>query len=695
VERAALFADPLLHLFLLVAATIFVAWEFGAFPAALVSAGLVVVFPFGGGFLPGAPDGRGLALACAFWSVLLLLPGIHASTVSSTAGEIAAIESKRASRRSCGWFLAAGMAGGFGLWVSVADQAPIIVGILVGAVAAAFVRRGGANTDPTARIVALPWRAWVAGGAATTLAAYLIEYFPGHLGVWELRAVHPLYGFAWLGGGELLAQATAWIERRKSEKKFRNIIFGVMALVAIASVPLTMWKASGPGFLTVELSSLRLTKLPNGIVASNILAWLLRDGFTEKAWATLLPASLIMLAAWLLVVRQTGPRYRALLAFALGPCLVALGLACWQLSWWNGFDAVLMVLLVAGTVAVDGAESSRVMRWAWGGFVFTILALGMIQLVLSSVDPTARPLTQLEVEGLIERDFAHWLAKHASERGAVVLSPPDQTTALYYYGGLRGLGTVERGNRDGFGAAVRIASATTMEEAQELIRQREVAYIVIPSWNFSLDEYARIGLGQVEGSFIHLLHHWALPPWLRPVPYQLPNMAGLEGQSVTIFEVVDPQDDSVAFSRIADYFIEMGQLDLAASVGQGLRRFPADLGALVARLDVEVAVGDTAGYSQTFESLMTGLSKKADRFLPWDRRVSLAVMLARGKRVDLAREQMRRCLAEIDETKLRSLTTGSLYRLQVLTKAFGLEIADRRLRELALDLLPPSLRSRL
>jgi hypothetical protein len=49
----------------------------------------------------------------------------------------------------------------------------------------------------------------------------------------------------------------------------------------------------------------------------------------------------------------------------------------------------------------------------------------------------------------------------------------------------------------------------------------------------------------------------------------------------------------------------------------------------------------------------------------------------------------------VDEAKLRWLTTGSLYRLQVLCKAFDMAIADQRLRELALDLLPGDLRSRL
>jgi hypothetical protein len=139
----------------------------------------------------------------------------------------------------------------------------------------------------------------------------------------------------------------------------------------------------------------------------------------------------------------------------------------------------------------------------------------------------------------------------------------------------------------------------------------------------------------------------------------------------------------------------MGLLDRAASAGQALRRFPADLGALVARAQVEISRDDRASFDRTFESLLRRLSGGADRGLPWDRRVSLAVVLARNKRADLAREQVQRCLAEIDEAKVRSLNSGSLYRLQVLAKAYGLGITDQRLHQLALDLLPDDLRNRL
>lgn len=72
----------------------------------------------------------------------------------------------------------------------------------------------------------------------------------------------------------------------------------------------------------------------------------------------------------------------------------------------------------------------------------------------------------------------------------------------------------------------------------------------------------------------------------------------------------------------------------------------------------------------------------------------LAVVLARAQQFDLAEKQAKRCFAEIDEPRLRSLSTASLYHLLVMGKAFKLGIANPQLRQLALDLLPPDSRAK-
>ena len=73
-------------------------------------------------------------------------------------------------------------------------------------------------------------------------------------------------------------------------------------------------------------------------------------------------------------------------------------------------------------------------------------------------------LTSAEAQELIERDLAHWLARHANEPRPVVFAPPRETLTLCFYGGLRGIGTFATENNAGFGAALMMAGAQTMEE---------------------------------------------------------------------------------------------------------------------------------------------------------------------------------------------------------------------------------------
>jgi hypothetical protein len=253
---------------------------------------------------------------------------------------------------------------------------------------------------------------------------------------------------------------------------------------------------------------------------------------------------------------------------------------------------------------------------------------------------------------------------------------------------MRGLASFSWENKDGLSVALRIVISTSREEAHALIRRREVTHIVIPSWNPFFEDYTRSASVQIGELFFTGLHRWALPPWLRPIPYQLPKIAGFNEQSVMIFEVVDDQDEPVALSRLAEYFLEMGQVDRAKATAQALRRFPADFGSLVTRAQVEIILGDAPAFTALMDTIVKRISAKADRNLLWDRRVSLAVALARAKQVELCRAQMERCLAEIDEPRIRSLTSYSLFHFEYLRKGFGMEVADPRLRELIKDLSP-------
>jgi hypothetical protein len=679
VEWAALVADPLLLILAGTGAVVFVFRKFGALAAALLSAGLVTLFPFASEFLPGIPDDRGLALACAVWSVLPIFAGA---------------DPREGERRSRRLFVSAGLAGGIGLWINVSGEALILLGIAVGALFAAWAARASAGRYPAARL-SLPLRDWALAGAAASFAGYLVEYFPNHLGSWELRVIHPAYSLAWLGAGELLARLAEWIAGRRPRRSAGTFLVTVAAAAAVASVPAILWASHGTGFLAVDLTSMTLSKLPGGVSARNFWALLLQNGIAGTVWATVLPALLVLAAAVPLALRSCTTERRTLLALSLGPALVSLAFACWQVSFWNVADVAIVGLLVAAAATVAREPGARAAPWVLCFLAAIVVTPGAVQLWPSSELGANSGFTETEVVGLVERDLAYWLARHVGSEDAVILAPPDATTSLYYYGGLRGIGTFAWENRDGISGAVRIMSASTPEEAQELIVQRGVTHIVIPSWDPYMEAYARMGEGELEGTFLERLRKWVLPPWLLPVAYLMPSIAGFEGRSVTVLEVVEPQNDAVAASRLAEYFVDTGQGDLAADAGVKLRRYLGDAGALVARAEIAISNGHSDEFARIVEVLLRRISGGADHSLAWDQRVRLAIVLTRAEHTDLARAQLRRCIDEIDERKLRSLSTKALFRFQILRRAFGFEIADPGLRNASIELLPSDLRNRL
>ena len=681
VEWAALVADPLLLLLLGAGAVVFVARRFGVLAAALLSAGLATLFPFASEFVPGAPDDRGLVELLALWSILPLLAAVSAA---DSPGRV--IQTRRG-------FLVSGIIGGIALWVSVPGEFPILVGVALGGLLAAAVLRAGSKNGPFPPAEPLPWRTWALGGAITCLCAYLAEFFPGHMGSLELRAIHPVYGIAWLGGGELLALSARWIQGPRTKLGLKGGTAMALGVLGLVSLPAAMELAHSSGFFVQDLSTIRLSILPESAAAPSLWAWLLQNGFTLTVVTTILPVLVLVPAVVILVLRAFGPQKRVALCLALGPALVAFGFAFRELSWWNGLDSALLALAITVVAALQGSVRRRLVVWSSAFGVAVIALLGAIQLWPSA--GSGGTLMSADVVGLVERDLAYWLAQHVGQDGAIVLAPPNATTALYYYGGIRGLGTFDWESRDGIRAAVRIVSALTPEEAQELINGRGITHIVIPMWDPYLDAYARVGEGQVGSTFLERLHLWILPRWLRPVPYLLPSISGFEGQSIAVMEVIDEQDDATAASRLAEYFIAMGQMDLAANAGISLRRFPADLGALLARTEIAIAQNDSDEFSRTFEVLLRRINGGADQALPWDQQVGLAIVLAQAHHVDLARTRLRTCVDEMDEEKLRLLSTNSLYRFQVLRRALGMEIKDPKLRDEAMDLLPADLRERL
>ncbi|HEY1791292.1 MAG TPA: hypothetical protein VGG34_00105 [Opitutaceae bacterium] len=671
IERAALFADPALQLLFLVSAAGFVAWRFGALTSAAVSVGIVGLFPLCAAFVPGVANDFGLTQVVDFWSVLLVLSGIGPG-------------------RSAGrWFAAAGAAGGVGLWLDAPNEIPMALGIALGGILAAAVS-GRTEAPPP------PWRAWGFAGAVVSLAGYLVEYFPHDMGT-ELKSNYPLYGLAWLGLGELVHRLVILIQARRRPRWCKESGAIAAALLAVASLPAATRAAGNQALLAIDLLATKLTNLPDGTAAASLADWLRRDGPAPASLAALLPLLFAAAACWAIATLRTPPPERARLAAALGPVLVLAPVGFERLRALNTADAAVLCLLACLVSALRG-PGPRALAWATGAIAAASAALGLfVAAPRHEAFGNEFKFTHAEVEGLYERALSQWLADHSDSPGAVAYVPPYRTPSFCFYGGLRGLGTPNWENRNGLSVSFRIAVSTRPDETLALLTQRSVSYIVLLSWDHDLDDYVKLAMTKPTDSFIYALHETdgGVFPWLRPLPYSFPSLPGFEGESALVLQVTDEADAATVRSRLVEYLIEMHQVDQAAFSSQALKRYPANLGALVALAQVEKARGDDEEFSKVFRSLLSNLASGTDRYLPWDRRVSLAVVLALGGREDLSEAQIRRCLSDIDASRIRFLTTGSLYHLEVLAGHYGLGIADPSLRNLALKLLPDELRSRL
>lgn len=684
VERAALYRGPLEYLLLLVGVTVFAAWRFGSLAAAAAAMTTSALFPLGASFLPGVLNERTFAVVVAIASILLLLPAIE-HIYSNAATPVPNAARWRSS--SARWAAAAGAAGGLGLWNDPSVQLPVLLGIAMAGLLLAWRR----ESDGTTTMGRTFWRVWALTGAGVIVAGFLTEYFPDGLRRWDLDRVHPLFGIAWLGAAELIVQVGAPPAKAAPSARRRRFAVAAIALLLFAAPALAQWFAGASGLFHVGSSSHPLTKLPDGLSGSVLQVLIARGWLDPQLLAAFAPVLLLVPACWTALRPSTRASDRASLAVCVLPALAALGFSFAYLDRWQIFDGVLIVVVVAS--ARIWSRSARPI-----GPMFSILALALVLVPglarLWPASATARNTAPvLEVEETIERDLARWLARRGGEN-VVAWAPPELTSALYFYGSVRGVGTYAPENRTGLAAALQLARSGSDEEALARIRQRGITHLVIPSWEGFFGPDAATADAR-PGEFIGHVRTGVTPPWLHPVWYPVTRVAGLDEHSATVFDVVDDQDEPLTLSRFTEYLIEADELDRAALIAASLERFPSDVASLTARIEVAAARRDQPDHDRAITALRAQLARGADRYLPWDRRVSLAITLAREKDLENTLAQLRRCLDGVTDARLRFLSPKTLFDFQRLATLLELRITDPKLETLARGLLPPDLRRRL
>jgi hypothetical protein len=522
-------------------------------------------------FHAGEADHHGLVLVFCMASAIALLGGHEKNTVTAPAKRGGRKMSRNARAQGLGWFWLAGAFGAAALWVSAATAIPFLAGCGLGGVASAACSRkwGG---------IAFPHRGWlvwgVAGGIAS-LGFYAMEYFPANAR-WRLEVNHPLYAFAWACGGFLVSRITSMLGGgRFFQKGFVDRWLVAIAL-AVAMIPVALiifipenvfWVRNR--FL-LALHKEHILEFQSFLqmlgTAKGLPLWLFDYTWTFFA----------LFGAFILGARK--PSSMAGIIWIVVPALAMQALAFQQVRWGTaaaGFWVVVAIALIVASRHLDSRTTLRLTvaatACAWIATVFA-MAPRLVSSVVRYEECLRAPLKEDVGNGLLLRDIAHRLIRSGVTAPPVVLTGPNSSTLLAYFGNIRTLGTLYWENNRGLHRAARIFASKDENEAKQRILEEGVTHIVIPSWENFGSAYARL-YSLVDPSvdpelgapfFKAIVEDQLTPKWLRPFAYPIPSESGIDGASVRIFAVLPQQNDFEFHFFQGAYFFEVGKFEDAA-----------------------------------------------------------------------------------------------------------------------------------
>jgi hypothetical protein len=697
IENAALYSNPLLLALALLATTPWIARRFGPLSAAVYCLGMAGMLPTFDCFNAGAPDHHGLAVLCGIFTLLFLVAGLNGAALDD-APQPTSASPRQATGIKLAWqtnryLIVSGVAGGLGLWNSAASQILVLAGIGLGACVALLARR----FSPDNALVATrhnAWLIWSSAGALTSLLGYAIEYLPAGLSL-RLEVNHPLYALAWFGAGQLLTSASQWADGSKKSRTRNDLMLNGAALFA-ALLPALLILFLGSSCFRVSdpfLWALHKTYIDE----FQGIGHLFKRGFHLVILCGLLPLSLLLLPFVFSGKEKVSALLNKTFVLAFFPGVILTLFALRQIRWMGLTFALLLVGLLIVTSRNWFDRPGRIAR----RFVLIFVAMVAIgqPLRIGWAANEGIKIGELEQMHLRVRDLSHWLRYRAGSDDVIVASSPTMTTPLIYFGGLRGIGTFYWENLEGLKTCSDLFSATSFDEAERIVREQHITHIVLASWDSFVREYVSLNernstdRATQENAFAaRLVKSRAMPPWLRLVPYTLPNLPPSATDEVLIFEVVPAQTQEQRLTRLAHYFVDMGLPQTALQLLPALERDPNNLNAVIARARIHLALQNRAGFEATLAALPAAIPQEGQLDLEETLHFS-AIHLIAGHN-EFARQQVVACLDRIDAKTVRKLSPNAAYALLALGRQFELPLTVE-IANLAAKLIAPELREQI
>lgn len=183
----------------------------------------------------------------------------------------------------------------------------------------------------------------------------------------------------------------------------------------------------------------------------------------------------------------------------------------------------------------------------------------------SRADVQARRVVPKDAHAALSRDIATALRASAPTGDIVLLTSPNASTSVGYYGRFKTLGTLYWENVDGLKAAAAMLSARSLSEAEQLIRKRGVTHIALISEENFIEQYFRLLHPNATEADIkqslgyQLLVERSIPSWLQMIPYRVPDDLASLNVNVMLFKVAFEQTPAEALYHVALAKVAMGQ----------------------------------------------------------------------------------------------------------------------------------------
>jgi Tfp pilus assembly protein PilF len=256
-----------------------------------------------------------------------------------------------------------------------------------------------------------------------------------------------------------------------------------------------------------------------------------------------LPWAFVALVPALLALWRAPALARMLLLFAVLACLGFLALGFFQVRFFMNVGGPEICVMLVVLAFVLRRWSMRT-QWIVVGVLAVLFGLPerIYRLHASAETVRQRQVSRLDAIQPLFRDIAAALRASQPEGDIVLLTNPDASTGIGYYGRLKTIGTLYWENLDGIKAAAAMSSTTSRQEARKLFRARGVTHFAVISEQNFVQEYFDLSHPGAapeawhSGFAFQMFSQENVPLWLEPIPYTVPADIPMPDARVVLYK---------------------------------------------------------------------------------------------------------------------------------------------------------------